>query len=389
MNESYQPEGLPHVPHRFPSRVLFTVSGLTPQIVTETVYALAVRQTPAFVPTRIIVATTTEGAARVRLTLQGEDPGWLGRLCRDYRLPPIAFNEDDIRVLTGPDGEPLQDLRTEEENQAAADAITEIIRELTADPDCALHVSMAGGRKTLGFFAAYALSLYGRPQDRLSHVLVSEPFQNNPLFYYPTPYREVIHTRNNHPLNAAEARVTLAEIPFVRMRDGLSEALRSGRATYGQAVAAVQRKLEPPRLEIDLPRRRIIAGGVPVELRPQLLAVYVWLARKQLAGQTVVKGTKEEDTALAKQHAREFLAEYRQLTDRDIEATEISLRRNGLDHSYLSPIFTRLNDALGAALDVAAGPYTIKRFGPRMQSDFRIDLPPAAISITECGFGGP
>ncbi|MBF4102237.1 hypothetical protein INT80_01850 [Gallibacterium anatis] len=40
-----------------------------------------------------------------------------------------------------------------------------------------MHVSIAGGRKTMGFFAGYALSLYGRAQDSLSHVLVSAEYE--------------------------------------------------------------------------------------------------------------------------------------------------------------------------------------------------------------------
>lgn len=383
---STQTERTDIAPHQLPQRVLFTVAGITPQIVTETIYALALRD-PPFVPTRVITATTTEGATRLRLMLQGEEPGWLARLCRDYRLPPIPFTEEDIRVIHGPDGTPLQDIRTEADNVAAADAITAIIASLTADVGCALHVSMAGGRKTLGFFAAYALSLYGRPQDRLSHVLVSEPFENNPAFFYPTPYRLVIqHPRENRPLDAQEARVTLAEIPFVRMRDGLSEGLRAGRATFGQAVAAVQRRLEPPRLVIDLSRRRVLAGGVEVALRPQSLALYTWFARKRIAGEAVVKTTDERDPALARQaqlDAAEFLTEYRRLTDRDIDATERTLRRGGLDHAYLGPPISRLNDELEKALDVAAEPYLVKRFGPRMGSEFRIDLPPDSIGITD------
>ena len=58
--------------------------------------------------------------------------------------------------------------------------ITNLIRAFTADPESALHVSIAGGRKTMGFFLGYALSLYGRAQDKLSHVLVSPPFESSP-----------------------------------------------------------------------------------------------------------------------------------------------------------------------------------------------------------------
>jgi CRISPR-associated protein (TIGR02584 family) len=41
---------------------------------------------------------------------------------------------------------------------------------LTSDPDSALHVSLAGGRKTMRFFAGYALSLFAFDRNRGPHV---------------------------------------------------------------------------------------------------------------------------------------------------------------------------------------------------------------------------
>ena len=70
----------------------------------------------------------------------------------------------------GPSGS-LADIRDERDNAYAADQITKLIAMLTRDSERALHVSIAGGRKTLGFYAGYARSLLGRGQDRLSHVL--------------------------------------------------------------------------------------------------------------------------------------------------------------------------------------------------------------------------
>jgi CRISPR-associated protein (TIGR02584 family) len=102
--------------------------------------------------------------------------------CRRSTSPPTPSTSSRT-----PAARPLEDIRSPDDNRRAADGITELIREFTADPDCALHVSIAGGRKTMGFFLGYALSLYGRPQDKLSHVLVSEPFESSSGFYYPTP----------------------------------------------------------------------------------------------------------------------------------------------------------------------------------------------------------
>ena len=182
---------LPDAPHEYPRRILLTLCGLTPQVVTETVYALVVDSCPSFVPTEIRLITTKKGAQKaVSSLLEGER--WFHRLCEAYQIPEIRFSEDSIETLVGPDGTHLDDIRSHEDNETTANQIMERIRRFTNNADSAVHVSMAGGRKTMGFFAGYALSLYGRKQDRLSHVLVSTPFESHPDFFYPTPYSHLI-----------------------------------------------------------------------------------------------------------------------------------------------------------------------------------------------------
>ena len=367
-------------PSEFPRRVLFSVTGLTPQVVTETIYALAANQSPVFVPTELIVMTTSDGASRVRLTLQGTDPGWLGRLCGDYDLPPIRFGTADLRVLHGREGASLPDIRSDDDNKAAADAIIETIQELTADPDCALHVSMAGGRKTLGFFAAYALSLYGRAQDRLSHVLVSPEFEASQDFYYPTRYSRVIYDRNGTPLDTKDAKVALADIPFVRMRTGLPEALRVGQTSYSRAVDVVQDYLRPPSLMIDLQRQSVVAGGQPIKMRPISVAYYAWIARHARAGRKLARTAKhvhERDMT----HAREFLAEYGKLVDLIEHPTINETMGNGLQHDFFDQQRSKLNRELRKVLDVGADAYLVHSFGPRRQATYGLTLPPEVVTI--------
>ena len=204
-------------PETYDRRVLLAVTGLSPQIVTETVYGLTVGRRPSFMPTEVRLITTAEGAQRAQLELLHADSGWFHRLRIDYGLPPITFTSAQIHVLRDADGEPLSDIRSPDDNGRAADAITGVLRELTADSECALHVSIAGGRKTMGFYLGYALSLYGRQQDRLSHVLVNPPYESHPQFFYPTPDSQVIYTLppNVRPYDTRDGEVTLAEIPFV------------------------------------------------------------------------------------------------------------------------------------------------------------------------------
>jgi CRISPR-associated protein (TIGR02584 family) len=172
-------------PAAYPRRILLAVTGLTPQIVTETLYALAAERR-LWVPTEIRIITTRRGAEKAARTLLS-DEGWFHRLRVEYRLPEIAFGIEDIHVIKGPDGPPLDDILEEADNAAVADFITEEVRALTADPNASLHVSIAGGRKTMGFYVGYALSLFGRAQDRLSHVLVPPTFESRPDFFYPPP----------------------------------------------------------------------------------------------------------------------------------------------------------------------------------------------------------
>jgi adenosine deaminase len=160
-------------PHAFPRRVLLAATGLSPQVVTETVYAVAVRREPAFLPTEIELITTREGAQRAELALLSGDPGWFHRLRADYALPPIEFETQRIHGLADADGAPLDDIRSPADNLRAADEITERVRLLTADPGCALHVSLAGGRKTMSADLQTAGSLFGA--HAWLHVVGPEP----------------------------------------------------------------------------------------------------------------------------------------------------------------------------------------------------------------------
>jgi len=86
-------------PNDYPRRILVAVTGLSPQIVTETLYALAVAPAQAaFVPSEIHLITTRSGAEKARLALLSDDPGWFHQLCRDYALPPIGFAAKHIHV---------------------------------------------------------------------------------------------------------------------------------------------------------------------------------------------------------------------------------------------------------------------------------------------------
>lgn len=365
------------LPHEFPCRILLLVTGLSPQIVTETLYALSVGSEPSFVPTEIHLLTTSEGAHRARLALLSETPGWFARLRRDYGLGPIDFDATRIQVIRDATGAPLEDIRRPEDNRAAADFITDHVRRLTANPDAALHVSIAGGRKTMGFFLGYALSLYGREQDRLSHVLVSEPFESSWDFFYPTPESNIITTRDNKLADTARAQVTLAEIPFVSLRHGLPKALIDGQASFAATVDAARVALQPPHLTLDLARRRIDAGGRRIELPPSELALLAVFARRALAGAPALaappKGAPDPEWGTR------YLAERRRIAGAaaDLEHAAHAYR-NGMDGDAFSQLLSKLRRRLRSQLGPAATPYLIDD-GGRKPYRYRLALDPGAL----------
>lgn len=375
--DSFQPNaGTP--PHCFPRRVLLAVTGLSPQVVTETVYALTQKTEPPFVPTEVHLFTTAEGAERARLTLLSDEPGWFQRLRRDYGLPKIELSEQTIHVLRDPSGRLISDIQTREENERVADSLTEVMREFTADDRCALHVSIAGGRKTMGFYAGYALSLLGRAQDRLSHVLVSAPFESNQQFYYPTPYRHVIFTPppESRPLDARKAQVRLAEIPFVRLRNGLDERLLKGKASFTEVVMAAQRALAAPVLEMDLDRKCIHADHQEVHLPPAQLAFLSWLARRARQGRPDVQCPP--NGAPDSEYAREYLLEYAHLGDDWGSATAKRLKA-GMEQAFFMETKSKLHRTLRAAL----GNEWVRRYGVigdgRRPQSYRLGVPPGNI----------
>jgi CRISPR-associated protein (TIGR02584 family) len=367
-------------------RHLLCITGLTPQVVTETLYALY-REDPAQLPTDIHVFSTDDGIARARLTLLSDQPGWFRRLCNDYRLPPMRFGPESLHVLHDAHGQPLSDIRDGTDNTAAADTVTEWIRRMTADAADQVHVSLAGGRKTLGFFAGYALSLFGRPQDRLSHVLVNAPYESHPGFFYPTPYSNIIYGQppDPRPLDSRDALVTLADIPFVRLRHGLPASLLSGRASFSATVQMAQQSLGPPRLEIDVALGRIRAGGINVDLAPVELAFYLWLARRAAAGQPPV--SCPPDGAPSDQYAADFLAVYRLVVgtlgddDRVIQGL-----RQGMDKNYFERRKSRVNRKLSEALGGAAPAYIIQGFGRRPRTVYGLGLTSGQILVDSQSF---
>lgn len=249
--------------------------GRTPQIVTETLWAVLHRDGRPALAGCVHILTTAVGAAAAEAGLLGAD-GALARFCRDYDLAPMPVT---VHVLRDAAGMPLVDIRDEGDNTRLANLICTVIRDLTADAGHRVHASVAGGRKTMSFYMGYALSLFGRPQDRLSHVLVAEDFESAPGFWYPPPRSTPLRLVDGRTRDAATAAVSLADIPFLPLRDRIdAPVLHAAVPDFGAVVTDLKRRLARPVLELVPGRCLLRFDTLALRLPPDQFAVYQLLA---------------------------------------------------------------------------------------------------------------
>lgn len=251
--------------------VLIVTGGSTPQVVTETIYALARRKPSPFVPKKIICAITegVRDAFGVRFTAALEALRSQLKLSTDWNCASQLLHESKaglfIEFPRFSDGSPVVDIRTDADATLFGDFIAEIVRIETLDSSARLHLSISGGRRTMSFHGGAAMSLFGRPQDQLSHVLVEpEEFEQCPDFWFPASSTTIVRQRDGRPLDASKAKIKLTDIPFLRIRDRLPSALLTQSMDYASHVARANAALgiTPLGLELIISERRVHIGTV-------------------------------------------------------------------------------------------------------------------------------
>lgn len=231
---------------------LLATTGASPQVITETLYAIHHESQPW--PDDIYLITTSFGKSKA---LQGLlEEGQLQRLCDEIQRPMPAFGAQHILVSPGADGSEVEDARSLADHEALANFIMATVRDFTTDDSRTLHASLAGGRKTMTFYIGYAMSLFGRVQDTLSHVLISDGYEGLPDFWFPTaaPEHRHLNTRDGKKLDASKAQVTLAPIPFVRHRTALPAILLQSNKTldFAQLVRLINWGEKPQEIFLHL-----------------------------------------------------------------------------------------------------------------------------------------
>lgn len=281
--------------------ILFAVVGKAPAVLTETIWALA-QAAPPVIPTRIVALTTRIGAAQVRAELFTPSAACAGRPVWDALRTALEENghdldgrlrfgdtADDLRVLTASDPRhgrsmELDDIRDVHANTAVADFILEKLRTFTETPGSKIIASIAGGRKTMGALLYACMSLIGRESDRITHVLVSEPFESSqltPRFYFPAQEQQRLRAVDGQIYLAENARVELADLPFVPLRNRFADTGEMP-GTFSRLVRQFRQRLAdagapPVIVHLNPGRNVVLINNAVIKLRIRTMLVLMFL----------------------------------------------------------------------------------------------------------------
>ena len=243
----------------------------------------------------VFIVTTAKGKRTAWQNLGGTE-GQIARMCREYGIAAgsVQFSEDQILTIkrqeNGQEIE-LEDIRTKDDNQLFSAQLFSFMEQMSADPHTTLYCSIAGGRKTMSAYLMLALTLYGKAQDKLLHVLVPEQFETNPKFYFPPKKNEPIAVRNAVGEMIVEqtknAQIELAEIPIIFLRDCLTpttfQQLKGDVATLVKIAQVQMVKASPSRakLVLDMANKKAVYGGEKLDLEPAKLIFLAYYADRK------------------------------------------------------------------------------------------------------------
>lgn len=269
--------------------ILISGIGTSPAVLTETVWCLAHQNVP-IVPDEVVVLTTESGKERLYAEiLNGESPVWR-RMCESLREDRVeidgklVFGKTSVRVIPDAHGNEIYDLRSGEDNLRAADFMLQQLRQYTESSDTVVLVSIAGGRKTMSALLFSCMTLLGREDDKVFHVLLPPEFEGGvtPPMYYPVKGVTYTNRVTGKTYKSEKFQSELFEVPFVRMRGWYQEKFKTIPPTYRTLVSRVKTVAPPaiayPEIEIDAWNGWVTFNGRQVSMSRPCFATLLLLA---------------------------------------------------------------------------------------------------------------
>ncbi len=342
--------------------VLVTTLGTSPSVLTSTVWALAHHQ--QLVPNRIKVLTSCPG--RDRLLQQvfspakeyGGNTAW-DHLCQSLKsdgfdiagrlefAPTPAYLRVFTTVTPGKHvAHELDDITSQAENEQVADAMLETLRGVMND-DTQVIASIAGGRKTVSALFYACVSLIGRSDDRIIHVVVNDPFARSdlqPPFFFPSQQTAPLVYDGKRSVPASDARVSIIDVPFVPLASLFPRELGRIPGRFSALVAKYRKvgrgkALETLQLTVHRCRQEIEVNEVTLSLAPREQLILIFLAEHVRDGRPAFGSIKKLAAEVGPwcskfvaERPRNDLSDWRSnlegtlLDDRDIQRSLSSLK---------------------------------------------------------------
>ena len=366
--------------------ILVAVSGLTPQVISETLYCLSVQKKIKI--DEIYVITTTEGKKNTeeyyfmnRKTNKKEGPYSLKeeieKMCGQHKINVPVFSTKGNVIVASEENIKMHDVRTDKDNILFPNVITKILKKLTSDDRSILYCSLSGGRKTMSAYMGFALSIYAREGDKLFHVLASDDFEKTGRFY---PEK-----KNNKDL-------ILSEVPFIKLRPVLNDKVDYKNKSYTEIIEQSQKELErlnEKGITIDIKKRTLNYKGNAVKFEPAHLALYLFFVflKRTESHSFNIQGFTKKDKTDENLNVEKVYKLYLQLCSKTqteyegmLSTKEKDLKwfRAGIDfkmfRSYRSKINDKIEELFGEE-DWLADNFVINKSGPHGTSEYAVYAP--------------
>lgn len=366
--------------------VLLAVCGLSPQVLTETLYAL--HQQGQRVDAIQVLTTRAGKDACVAGLFRCGDGHWQ-RYLDEYGLTGDAldFTPRSLLAVADARGQEMDDIASEEDSERFLRACMEQAFELTRHADQRVLFSIAGGRKTMGACLALAAQCYGRAQDRIYHVLVQPAeFESCRDFFYPprSPRLLEVRSREGRPcyMDSAQAEVTLVPMPFFSLRGHLTPNMLRHPENPATLLLSLVRE-DQPELTVDLREKKLVWKKTECDLSAAPLALYALLAlHKQECGCAHHECRRCEICFLTREQILERQSELTRLYQRLSTREPVTSGITALDPEYFAAYRSKINKAIARCFgDFEARRLSIVSLGERPQTRYGIALDRQCIKV--------
>jgi CRISPR-associated protein (TIGR02584 family) len=253
--------------------------GGSPQVVTETLWALmhpdrmidqSHRTRQPIVPSIVHLVATSFFNERMFACIEARNTAIKERITmlflqHDKPAPEVVI--DELK-----DGQSkLKDIRTQRENIVYANHITRVVMNYAQRGDTVIHMSLAGGRKSMSSYDHSAMMFFGRVDDELSHVLVEpEILERTSDFWWPDQTERIVQGPNGVqvPTSSDLARVDLVNVPFVRLKVRLPKGVPPEAIDHERLVEFVEFERRADPIIVSWNDKLISVGGQSIPLEP-------------------------------------------------------------------------------------------------------------------------